>query len=232
MNDCEHRLDAAAYVLGAIEDPESYREHLATCATCRAEVAELARVVDLLPATVAPAAASRELRGRIMASVHSEAELLRAAGERADQPPARARRSFAGSLWLPAGAAALAAGLAAALVLALSGGSSVPVRVRVASLSPSESGAHVVLVERGGRGELVVHGMHQAPAGDVFEVWVKRGASAQPQPTDALFGVTNAGDASVSIPSELRGVTEILVTHEPVGGSRHPTSAPLLHVAA
>jgi len=232
MNDCETRMDAAAYVLGALEDPESYREHLATCAACREEVAELERVVDLLPATVPRAAASGELRARIMASVRSEAELLRAAGERADQPPTRTRGIFARPLWLPAGATALAAGLAAALILALGGGSSSPVRVRAAVLSPSEGGAHAVLIERGRRGELVVRGMRQAPAGDVFQVWLKRGASAQPQPTDALFGVTHGGDASVAVPGDLRGVTEILVTHEPVGGSRHPTSAPLLHVVA
>ena len=232
MNDCERRMDVAAYVLGALEDLESFREHLATCAACRAEVAELERVVEVLPATVAPATASRELRERIMTSVYAEAELLRAAGERADQPPARSRGIFARPLWLPAGAAALAAGLAAALVLALGGGSSATVRVRDAVLSPSEGGARAMLIERGHRGELIVRGVRQAPVGEVFEVWLKRGASAQPQATDALFGVTNAGEASVAIPGDLRGVSEILVTHEPVGGSRHPTSPPLLHVAA
>jgi hypothetical protein len=106
------------------------------------------------------------------------------------------------------------------------------VRVHEATLASSESGARVVLIERGHRGELVLRGMRPAPRGQIFEVWLKRGASAAPQATDALFGVTSAGDASVSVPSDLRGVTEILVTHEPVGGSLHPTSEPLLHVSA
>src|ERR1700747_286137 len=75
VNDCEHRMDAAAYVLGALDDGGGYRAHLESCAQCRAEVAELQTVVDLLPATVPPAVASRALRGRIMASVRSEAEI-------------------------------------------------------------------------------------------------------------------------------------------------------------
>jgi len=231
LNDCEHRMDAAAYVLGALDDDGRYREHLAGCAPCRAEVGELQAVADVLPATVAPAVASRALRGRIMASVHSEAELLRAAGERADEPPVRQRGIFSRRLWLPAGgAAAFAAALAAVLVIALSGGSGSPVRVRSAVLAASESGARVVLIERGHRGELVLRGMRQAPPGQIFEVWLKRGSTAAPQATDALFGVTSAGNATVSVPSDLRRVSEILVTHEPVGGSLHPTSVPLLHV--
>jgi anti-sigma-K factor RskA len=234
MNDCEHRMDAAAYVLGALEDPEGYREHLATCASCRAEVAELQSVVDLLGEAVKPVTASRAMRARIMEGVRAEAELLHAAGERADHPPApaRTRRLLSRPLWLPAGAAALAAGLAAALALALSGGSSSPTTVHGATLAASETGAQVVLVERGHRGELVLRRMRPAPPGQIFEVWLKRSASGAPVPTDALFGVTHGGNASVNVPGDLRRVREILVTHEPLGGSLHPTSEPLLHVAA
>ena len=232
MNDCEQRMDAAAYVLGALEDPASYREHLAGCASCRTEVGDLQSVVDLLGETVKPAAASSALRGRIMQNVRAEAELLHAAGDRADRPPAVTRSRFARPLWLPGSAAALAAGLAVVLVLVLGGGSSTSMRLRHATLASSESGARVVLVERGHRGELVMRGMRPAPAGQIFEVWLKRSASGAPQPTDALFGVTHAGNASVNVPADLRGVTEVLVTHEPLGGSLHPTSEPLLHVAA
>jgi anti-sigma-K factor RskA len=233
MNDCEHRMDAAAYVLGALDDAERYREHLASCASCRAEVAALQPVVDILGETVEPRIAPRALQQRIMSSVRSEAELLHAAGARADEPPpARGWRMFARPLWLPVAGAALAAGVAVAIVLALGSGSGSPVRSHQAVLTASAAGARVVLVERGSRGELVVRGMRQPPAGQIFEVWLKRGAGGAPQATDALFGVTHTGDATVNIPGGLHGVTEILVTHEPVGGSLHPTSAPLLHVSA
>jgi anti-sigma-K factor RskA len=233
MNDCEQRIDAAAYVLGALEDSERYREHLAGCASCRAEVVELQPIVDLLGETAEPRVAPRALQARIMSSVRSEAELLHAAGARADEPPAARRRGILSRpLWQPAAGAALAAAVAVALVLALSGGPGSPVRSHRAVLTSSVAGARVVLVERGSRGELVLRGMRQPPRGQIFEMWLKRGAGGAPQATDALFGVTRTGDATVNVPGGLHGVTEILVTHEPVGGSLHPTSAPLLHVSA
>ncbi len=71
--------------------------------------------------------------------------------------------------------------------------------------------------------------MPQPPLGEIYEVWLAR-TSASPQPTDALFGVTNSGSGSVNVPGSLRGVREVMVTREPLGGSSHPTSAPLLRV--
>ena len=117
-------------------------------------------------------------------------------------------------------------------MLAVSSGSSNAVRVTTAQIAASERGAHGALRVASGRAELVLAGMRQAPRGQIYEVWLSGGKGSAPAATDALFGVTHGGDASVAVPGDLRGVTEILVTHEPVGGSRHPTSAPLLHVVA
>jgi hypothetical protein len=72
-------------------------------------------------------------------------------------------------------------------------------------------------------------GMPQPPPGKIYEIWLSRGAA--PQPTDALFGVTRHGRGAVAVPGSLRGVKEVLVTSEPLGGSTHPTSAPLIRVA-
>ena len=52
--------------------------------------------------------------------------------------------------------------------------------------------------------------------------------SAGPRPTDALFSVTSRGSGSVNVPGSLRGVTEVMVTSEPLGGSSSPTGPPLL----
>ena len=43
--------------------------------------------------------------------------------------------------------------------------------------------------------------MPQAAPGRVYEVWVKR--AGLPQPTDALFTVSSAGDASVGVPGSI-----------------------------
>jgi hypothetical protein len=61
-------------------------------------------------------------------------------------------------------------------------------------------------------------------------VWLAR-SSASPQPTDALFGVTSSGSGSVSVPGDLHGVHEVMVTREPLGGTSRPTTSPLLRVA-
>ena len=80
---------------------------------------------------------------------------------------------------------------------------------------------------QGGRGELIIRRMPAAPAGKIYEVWLK-GPGAQPAPTSALFDVTSAGSAAVDVPGHLRGVREILVTPEPRGGSVRPTHAPVI----
>jgi hypothetical protein len=42
-------------------------------------------------------------------------------------------------------------------------------------------------------------------------------------PTSALFNVTDAGDAEVDVPGDLRHVWQIMVTPEPAGGTQMPT---------
>jgi len=78
----------------------------------------------------------------------------------------------------------------------------------------------------GGHAELNVVGLPQTPPDRVYEVWIKRAGA--PQPTDALFTVTAAGKASVGVPGALAGVKQIMVTSEPLGGSRVPTRAPVI----
>jgi hypothetical protein len=219
-------VDAAAYVLGALDEPESYREHLATCTVCQAEVARLQPVVDTLPATVPPQSAPEDLRRRVLSVVRAEAEPLRVAGHEADEPPRR------GSRWRrPRGAVlawgALAASAAAVLAIALTAGSSQQTRVTRGQVAIV--GAHASLRQVGGHSELLLAGMPQPPAGKIYEIWLSRGAA--PQPTDALFGVTRHGSGAVAVPGSLHGVKEVLVTSEPLGGSSRPTSTPLIRVA-
>jgi hypothetical protein len=75
--------------------------------------------------------------------------------------------------------------------------------------------------------ELVVSRLPPPPAGRIYEVWLKRGSSS-PAPTSALFSVTADGAATVDVPGNLGGVSQILVTQEPAGGSRVSTHRPLI----
>jgi anti-sigma-K factor RskA len=228
---CEHCVDAGAYVLGALDEHElePFREHLATCAACREEVAQLREVTDSLAIAVPRAEASDDLRVRLMGVVRGEAELLRAAGDEADRPPARTR-----SVWrwrvFPAIVAmgALAAGVLIG-ALALNTGSSQQTRVIQAQVLPPAAGhdAFAQLRKVGSHVELQVSGMPAPALGRIYEVWLKAGAKA-PEPTDALFSVTGQGDGTVGVPGDLRGVSKVMVTEEPAGGSLKPTRNPVI----
>jgi hypothetical protein len=228
---CERCLqDAAAYVLGALPEREceSYREHLAGCAECVGEVAALQAAADSLALAVTPMQTPEEVRTRVMAVVGGEAELLRAAGHEADRPP-RAR-----TRWRTRLAPALAAGvaLAAGLVIGaivLGGGSGAGTRTQTIQAAVSMPGSRVSaqLRKAGSHVELVVAHMPAPALGRIYEVWVERGARA-PQPTDALFSVTGSGSGSVGVPGDLAGVSRVLVTSEPLGGSLKPTRPPVI----
>jgi anti-sigma-K factor RskA len=225
---CERSVDAAPYVLGALADADGYREHLGECPGCRAEVAELQLVVDTLPASVPAIRAPAALRERVLATVRSEAELLKAARSPSDQAPARAgrRRSLRVSLLGAGLAVAATAAVAVAITVGLRPGTHVS--VRTAQVAPNIAGAHASLRLRGGHAELVVSGMPQPPLGDIYEVWLARSSAVQP--TDALFGVTSTGSGSVNVPGDLHGVQQVMVTSEPRGGTSQPTTPALLRV--
>jgi anti-sigma-K factor RskA len=232
--DCPQLADAAVYVLGALERDEltGYREHLSSCAQCRAEVAELQPVVDELPTSAPRAVASAALRERILTTVRAEAELLSAAGHEADRPARpRSRWRPRSDLALGIGAAA-AAGLAALVAVLIAMGSSGHAKLTVTEgegLGAARS-AQVSLRQRDGRAELVVAHMPQPALGRIYEVWLSRGPH-DARPTKALFSVTGDGSGAVGVPDSLDGVREVMVTSEPAGGSSHPTTSPLIRVA-
>jgi anti-sigma-K factor RskA len=224
--DCAQRAEAAAYVLGALEplQAEGYREHLDRCAACRAEFGDLQVAANMLPATAPEIQVPEALLRRVMSTVRSEAELLNAAGPQADRPEPARTRWRTRRLALSA-AAALTAALAATIVLA--SGSPSSQGVTTALVAAGAPAGHAQLRQDGARTELTLSGIPQPPAGKIYEVWVAR-AGAAPQATDALFTVTTAGSASVGVPGSLHGIQQVMVTAEPLGGSRHPTSPPII----
>jgi Anti-sigma-K factor rskA len=162
-------------------------------------------------APVGASGASWALRRRVLASVRSDSERARPVG------PGLHRRTIC--------AVAIVVCVAAGTFLLGSPGRQ-PAR-REGGVAPTPSAS---LRRVGDRGELRLAAMPEPPEGEVYEVWLER-AGHVPQPTDALFTVTSAGDGNVAIPGSLRGVREVMVTAEPLGGSSKPTSAAVLRVA-
>jgi anti-sigma-K factor RskA len=226
---CPQHVDAAPYVLGALEEQEllSFREHLAGCARCRLEVAELQSVVDEIAASAPPMLAPDGLSRRVLETVRPQADVLNAAGHEADRPP-RALRPMRRRRFALAGAgAALAAAVAVVLAIVI-GGSSTGERVIPGQGAGVARAAQVSLHRRDGRAELLLSHMPQPGAGRIYEVWLVRGKA--PSPTNALFGVSSAGSSAVDIPGNLHGVKQVLVTSEPLGGSPAPTREPVIAV--
>jgi anti-sigma-K factor RskA len=226
---------AAPYVLGALTEPEheAFRRHLDACAVCREEVAALQVVASALPVAAPQLSAPPELKQRVMASVHEDLGRVSVHMRQPARWSARARSDGASArtrpwprwrpLLVPAGALAAVAVVLVA-VLALSSGGGGGARLIRAEVTVPRASAWLRV--SAGHAQLDVSGMPQTPAVRVYEVWVKR--SGAPQPTDALFTVTAAGDATVDVPGGLQGVKVIMVTSEPRGGSKVPTSAPVI----
>ncbi len=229
--ECERRAqDAAAYVLGALPEQElaSFHEHLDGCAECAAEVATLQPAADSLALAVTRVEAPLDLRDRLMAVVGGEAELLHAAGHEADLPPRR-KAGWRARLAPALGAAtALAAGLAIG-ALAIGGSTNTVTKTQTIEAAVATPGYHATaaLEKSGSHLVLVVSGMPAPPPGHIYEVWLERGTRA-PQPTDVLFSVTHSGGGSVGVPGSLGGVSKVLVTAEPLGGSLKPTREPVI----
>ncbi len=238
---CERVPDCAAYVLRALteQEAESYRAHLAGCDICRAEMVQLQPVADSLAVGVPLARADQSTRSRIVAAVRAAAELRRGTDTRAatgpnsvhiDGPSWRDRlASRSARRLLPGLAGVLALGVGVAIgALALSSTTSAS-RAEVIRAIVVAPGHHATAELRkvGSHLELVVVGMPAPPAGRIYEVWLERGAAA-PEPTDALFSVTRAGSGSVGVPGDIRGVSKVLVTDEPLGGSLKPTRTPVI----
>jgi len=229
MTDHERWADSvASYLLGALPESEvdAFERHLAECPLCQDEVEALAPAAHALPSAVDPVAPPASLKARIMADVDREAALLAATGPEADRPARRRRRGWLGlPRWAPVAVAALLLiGVAIGTQLGGSGERTVQVQVLDTSRAPRASAA----VEVGSDGAtLVARGLPAPPSGRVYQIWLKRAGKA-PEPTAALFTPRGDGTATATVPGSLEGVAQMLVTDEPPGGSRQPTSEPLL----
>lgn len=219
--------DVAAYALGALDphEVETFRRHLETCAICRDELAALEEVVDTLPLSSPMQPAPAALRRQVMRAVDNEPKRAPAQRRAAGTPGRWTRWS------VPRPALALGAALAVA----------VAVFVGVESNPSQSSGTRIIHAQVSGRGtaelkltgghaELVVNHFAAPPAGQIYEVWLKRGNHA-PSPTTALFSVTASGDGDVDVPGSLRGVSLVMVTPEPAGGTTTPTNPAVISAA-
>lgn len=229
---------AAAYALDALgpEERGEFAAHLATCATCRAEVQAQREVAGLLAHAAPDAAPPRELRDRVL----QEARRVRPIGSRRPIAP-----------WLAAAACLiLALGLGYGYVreraaldrisVALdSARSTVAARDSLVATLLSPDAATAALAATGQapsarlfwspsqrRVVMAVFHLQPAPAGRTYQLW----AIAQGKPVSlGTFNTTADGRvlSTMALPAGL-SFEVTAVTEEPAGGSPQPTQTPFL----
>jgi anti-sigma-K factor RskA len=221
--------DLAAYALAALEPGEAaeFERHLAGCERCQAELRWLAPAVQSLPESVERQEPPRRLRENLMAEVRADAR--RAEGG----TPARERRTLLPG-WLRGSRVRLATGFAVVLlaVAAVAGyevGKGGPDGGGAQTVfSHQPGGVTVAMVREGDGGTLKLTGVHQLPPGKVLEAWVRREGKVEAVP--ALFVPDREGRAETRI-ADMSGVDTLMVTKEPQGGSKQPTSRPIATMA-
>jgi anti-sigma-K factor RskA len=229
MNETEHdrwRDELAAFALGALEPGEAaeLERHLAGCGECRAELDWLRPAVHQLPESVPRAEPPPELRARLMEQVRSEA-----GPSQSTASPDRPARWTGRRLGLrPLVGLATAALLVAALAgYAISGGDSGGDGTSTV-ITGNSPGVTAQMVRQGETGTLRLANLHQLPPNKVLQAWVQRGKRVVSAKT--LFVPNSDGTATATIDG-MDGVSAVMVTAEPRGGSTQPTSTPIVSMA-
>jgi anti-sigma-K factor RskA len=230
-----------AYVLGALPEEErlEFEQYLAAHPELQAEMEELSTVAGLLAFSVREQEPSPDLRRRIMDTVEAEAV----------QPRTSQRRSWLARLWEAVGPRDLALAAAAVLAIGLFSWSMLlqgevrDLQGRVQSLQsqPQDQSQGPQMIALGGAGTeqgvraelvtlkddravLVAENMPPAPEGKTYQIWVIKGDTPKPS---GLF--EPKGDSiAVVVENPVEGADAVAVTVEPEGGSKKPTTDPML----
>lgn len=220
MTECG--TDVAAYALGSLDEAErrSFERHLATCAICGDELLTFDQVIVALAESIPHEQVPPALRRRVLDVVHQDA----ASSVPPELQRSRSLRRRAPSKPFKRPALALCALLIAAVAVAgiLGSRSSPGRRTQVIQAQVIGSSGSAQVRRASGHAELVVRHLAPPPSGEIYEVWLNR-AGHRAHPTRALFNVTDAGDADVDVPGDLRRIDQIMVTPEPAGGTQIPT---------
>lgn len=252
--------EVAVYALGALAsaDARRVREHIESCAICADEYAHLkpaAVAVGLSAETAGDARAcpSTLLKPRIMAKVRGENAAASVTSPAAVPSRAPGTRSPIWPAYLVAAACVAIAIISSMWNVALTGQlrqaqqelarTTQQSRTLAATLADERmtlsdllgvDAKHYVqgageVVTRGSRIYVAMHDLPQPPRGKVYQAWTlpKGGKTMVPS---ATFVPDAHGVAVVALAPDARATSTVAVSVEPEGGSKQPTTKPILVV--
>jgi hypothetical protein len=155
---------------------------------------------------------------------------VRESDAQAEGAPARRPRRVGSGLFVARPAVAALGALAVVVVVigAIIVGSNGSSGTRTIAAAVTGSPGTAQLSVSGGHGELVMRRFPPPAAGHIYEMWELRSGAKAPSPTGTLFSVNSSGAGNVGVPGGLHGVSKVLVTQEPAGGSLVPTTTPVI----
>jgi hypothetical protein len=216
--------DLAPYALGALDEPErrALEGHLHDCRHCREELAWLRPAIDVLGMSAEPVRAPARLRRNLIATVRAE--------DASRENVAQRRGRIAGFSIRPAigFAAVLAALVAGALGYTVGDDAgSRPTTTPLQVNSDTPGGARGELISNGQLASLQLHDLPPVHGDGVYQAWIRREELIEPS---TVFVPDAGGDAFVAIPG-LQEADEVMVTREPNGGSRKPSTGPIFRAS-
>lgn len=249
---------SGAYAVDALDDVEKrlFEEHLAACADCRAEVAGLRETANLLAETT-PVQPPASLRENLLAEIKHvrplPPEVPTSTAPGSTESGSTSPGSTEPEQTVPTELASrrprrLPALLAAAAAVVLIGGGAMVITqpwddeapTQQISLAdqvmaaddaqqidadlPGDAEAKVVRSQSMGKAVLVTHDMQAAPDGMVYQLWLQSPDGvmhpAGTMPSGADHEMMIDGDAATAMAAG--------ITVEPAGGSKAPTSDPIV----
>lgn len=233
MSDQEHHEvfeSLGAYALGALSAGErtAVAAHLDSCPICADDADALERTASHLLEVTPQADPPLELRDRIMSVVEREAELMQLAAPGRNAPSRQRRRmTFA-----PPALRWAATAAAAAVIGGIVGVTAFEKENRgtdARTLNADVGRGHAWIEIDGDTSHLVVDGLKPPGKGRVYELWIQTGQDPpRPAHDDLDRSVFVMQSGRVEIPARLEPGDRIMVTAEPSGGSRRPTTAPVV----
>jgi anti-sigma-K factor RskA len=222
------RDDLAAYALGALgaDEAAALERHFDTCPDCEARLRWLTPAVDMLPAGVEQRTPPPRLRESLMETVRAEAA-----------PAAPAAAPARRGSWLDAFrglALRPATGMAVLILLVVGVGAGYllrgsetepPVEITKAESLNAAVPVSATLQSNGETATLHVNELPAIAQDEVYEIWVQRAGVMEPSGT---FVLESNGSAVAAVHGSVEGGEAIFVTREPDGGSRQPTTEPIL----